>query len=275
MENSKTIFLAKNISEILYQIKNVSGLEIVGGCTSIKELPEKSLSVRDISELKMINHHERYIDIGPAVTLNQIIALDKDRAPQILREAAQSAANHFIRNMATLGGNICASVQSPKSIKRSLYAPLLALGATLKFRNTENQMSSTIPFSKFTSVQPKHLLVNIHIPADDWDVSVFRRSGPDGLLTDESSSYCFLAKTDRGVLSSVKIAFAGPIVFQDLELETKLLGVKLPLSSKNIQDFLVSAQVSFEKALEQSGEKKQTLAEEFLNFTKYSLNQLT
>lgn len=274
MQSNKTIFLAKNVSEILYQIKNVSGLEIVGGCASMQELPDKSLSVRDVAELKTINHHERYIDFGPAVTLNQILELDKDRIPQILTEAAKSVANHFVRNMATLGGNICASVKTPKEIKRSLYAPLLALGASLKFRNTENQMSATVPIAKFTGIQPKQLLVNIHVPADDWDVSVYRRSGPSGKLTEESSAFCFLARTDRGVLSSVKIAFAGPIVFQDSELETKLMGEKLPLAQKTIQKFLEAAQAAFEKSFEPTTPNIARLKEEFLNFTRYSLNQL-
>lgn len=274
MQSNKTIFLAKNISEILYQIKNVSGLEIVGGCTSIQELPEKSLSVRDVAELKAINHHERYIDFGPAVTLNQILELDKDRIPKILAEAAKSVANHFVRNMATLGGNICASAKTPKDIKRSLYAPLLALGASLKFRNTENQMSVTVPIAKFTGIQPKQLLVNIHVPADDWDVSVYRRSGPTGKLTEASSAFCFLARADRGVLSSVKIVFAGPIVFQDSELETKLMGEKLPLAQKTIQNFLEAAQTAFEKSFEPTTPNIGRLKEEFLNFTRYSLNQL-
>ncbi|MBO7123356.1 MAG: FAD binding domain-containing protein [Treponema sp.] len=275
MQNNKTLFLAKNVSEILYQIKNVSGLEIVGGCTSISDLPEKALSVRDVAELKMINHHERYIDFGPAVTLNQILELDKERVPQILSEAAKSVANHFVRNMATLGGNICGSVKNPKAIKRSLYAPLLALGASLKFRNTENQMSVTVPFSKFTSVQPKQLLVNIHIPAEDWDVSVYRRSGPTAKLTEDSSAFCFLARTDQGVLSTVKIVFSGSIVFQDSELESKLLGVKLPLNQKAIQDYLAAAQTAFEKSFEPTTPNIARLKEEFLNFTRYSLNQLT
>ncbi|MCR5045616.1 MAG: FAD binding domain-containing protein [Treponema sp.] len=274
MENNKTIFLAKNISELLYQIKNVSGLVIIGGATSIKDIPEKTLSVRDIAELKTINVKERSIDFGPAVTLNEILNLGKERVPQILYEAAKRSANFFVRNVATIGGNICASLESEKALKRSLYAPLLALGATLKFRNTENQMSATIPFSKFTGVPPKHLLVNIRVPADDWDVSIYHRLGPKSYLTENSSSFCFLAKTSGGVLSSVKLAFAGPIVLQDNELETKLLGVRLPLNEKTIEDFANAAEEAFDKI---AGENfsNPILKEEFLNLTRYSLNQLT
>jgi len=276
MQNNKTIFLAKNISELLYQIKNVSGLEIVGGCSSIKSLPEKALSVRDIAELKAINVRERFIDFGPAVTLNEILSLGRDRVPQILCEAAQSVGNYFVRNMATLGGNICASVESPKAVKRSLYAPLLALGATLKFRNTENQMSATLPFSKFEGVPPKNVLVNIRVPADDWDVSIFRRLGQSGFPSEDASTFCFLAKTAGGVLSQVKLVFAGPLVFQDSELEAKLLGVRLPLNEKTVHDWIEAARASFDEAAARSElPQSPTTRDLFINLTRYSLNQLT
>ena len=275
MQNNKTIFLAKNISELLYQIKNVSGLEIVGGCTLIKSLPEKTICVRDIAELKVINFRERFIDIGPATTLSEILNLGKDRAPQILLEAAESVGNYFVRNMATLGGNICASFQNSKSVKRTLYAPLLALGATLKFRNTENQMSVTLPFSKFEGAPQKQLLVNVRIPTDDWDVSIFRRLGPKGFCSEDSAAFCFLAKTSGGVLTTVKLALAGPIVIQNNELESKLLGVRLPLSAKRIQDWTSAAGQAYDKAAEESAFSNSLLREEFLALTKYSLNQLT
>ena len=276
MRSNKTIFLAKNISELLYQIKNVYGLEIVGGCSSIKTLPEKALSVRDIAELKLINMRERFIDFGPAVTLNEILNLGRERVPQILCDAAQSVGNYFVRNVATLGGNICASVESPKAVKRTLYAPLLALGATLKFRNTENQMSATTPFSKFEGVPQRNVLVNIRVPADDWDVSIFRRLGQSGILTEESSSFCFLAKTAGGVLTQVKLVFAGPLVFQDSELETKLLGVRLPLTEKTVQDWIASARASFDEAAAKSELPQNPITrEQFISLTRYSLNQLT
>ena len=275
MENNKTIFLAKNISELLYQVKNVYGLQVVGGCTSLKELPEKALSIRNIAELKTIVFRERFIDFGPATTLNQIINFGKGRVPRILQEASESCSNYFVRNMATLGGNICASQQSQKAQKRTLYAPLLALGASLKFKTSDSQIGTTIPLSKFSGVPEKQVLTSIRVPADDWDVSIFRRLGPDSRLTGESASFCFLAKTSGGVLSEAKIAFAGPFVFMDSDLEIKLLGTRLPLSKKTIQDWTEAAQVSFEKAAEAAEYSNQTVKDAFKCLALYSLNQLT
>ena len=275
MQSNKTIFLAKNISELLYQIKNVSGLEIVGGCSSIKSLPEKALSVRDIAELRAINVKERFIDFGPAVTLNEILNLGKERVPQILCDAAQSVGNFFVRNTATLGGNICGSAKTPGAVKRTLYAPLLALGATLKFRNTENQMSATMPFSAFTGVPPKNVLVSVRVPTDDWDVSIFRRVGPQNAITEDSASFCFLAKTESGALAQAKLAFAGPFVFQAAELESKLLGVRLPLGENTIRDWTDAAKSAFEKAATASECKTPLIKEAFESLARYSLNQLT
>lgn len=276
MESNKTIFLAKNISELLYQVKNVYGLKIVGGCSLIKELPEKTLSVRNIAELKTINIRERFIDFGPAVTLNEILSFGKERVPQVLREAAESSANYFVRNMATLGGNICASVEEPKALKRTLYAPLLALDASLKIRSVDNQMSVTLPFSKFTGVPEKHILTSIRVPAEDWDVSIFRRVGPEAAITEESASFCFLARTSGGVLSSVKMAFAGPMVFRNSDLEIKLLGARLPLSAKTVQDWIDAARASFDEAAANSERQQNPLTrEQFTNLARYSLNQLT
>lgn len=275
MESNKTVFLAKNISELLYQVKNVSGLKIVGGCSSIKTLPEKTLSVRDIAELKTIVVKERFIDFGPAVTLNEIINVGEERVPQALYEAAKSVANYFMRNVATIGGNICASVAEPKALKRTLYAPLLALGATLRFRNTENQLSATLPFAKFEGVPEKQVLIGVRVPNDDWDVSIFRRVGPQNSLSENSASFCFLARTQGNVLSSVRLAFAGPIVLQDSELETKLLGARLPLNEKTIQDWTDAAALAFDKACAEKEWSRPLYKEEFLGLTRCSLNQLT
>lgn len=65
----KSILFAKNISELFFQLKGNIDLKIVGGCTQIDNLPEKSISTYGIAELSHIERHERYLDIGPAATL--------------------------------------------------------------------------------------------------------------------------------------------------------------------------------------------------------------
>ena len=109
MPQSKTFFYAKNLNDIFYQLKNISDLNIVGGCTSFveNELPENNLSVRGIEELNQIDKHERYIDLGAAVQLSAIEDLGEANLPKIFYEAITTIANKNVRNIATIGGNIC------------------------------------------------------------------------------------------------------------------------------------------------------------------------
>ena len=82
--NNEIIYSAKNVNDILFHKKTVNNLVIVGGSTYLDELPEKSLSIRNIPELSQISKHERYIDFGPAVTLNQIFNMGINFLPSVL-----------------------------------------------------------------------------------------------------------------------------------------------------------------------------------------------
>ena len=72
---SKTILYAKNIAELIKILNNNPGTKVVGGCTRIENLPDKFISTRGIKELSHISRHERYIDVGPGVTLSDLIAI--------------------------------------------------------------------------------------------------------------------------------------------------------------------------------------------------------
>lgn len=261
------IFTAKNINDILYQLKTVSNLQIIGGATYIGDLPEKSLTIRNVQELKIIDKHERYIDFGPAVTLNSIINVGKNYLPDVLYEAISQTANHSIRNMATIGGNIMA-----KDSRVSLLAPLIALGSTLKFKTQKN--SEIIPLSKFTSIPEESVLTSIRVPTEDWNVSIFRRLGSSRMITDNSASFCFLAMTEKNILINLRICFTGPFIFQSQELETRYLGTRLPLSKSSIEDFISIAEKEFDEYVR---DKEQTfmLKKQFLNLVASSLHELT
>ena len=141
----KTILYAKTIKDLLSQIKNNKGIQVVGGCTRLSELPEKSISTFGISELSQIVRHERYFDIGAGTTLSAILQIGQNHLPQVLYEALQTIANPIIRNTATIGGNIC-----EMNHKLTLYAPLLALDAKLEFvSQTETITEPLLNFKEF------------------------------------------------------------------------------------------------------------------------------
>ncbi len=266
-ENSGSFLLAKNLADVLYHIKTVNDLKIVGSCTHLPDMRYKAVSTRGIPELQNIDKKERYIDFGPAVTLAQIAAMGRTNMPSVLYDAIESTATGPIRNIATLAGNICREGQ-----KGTLYAPLLALDARLEIKNATS--TKYIPFRKFTKIPPSFVLTKIRVPVSDWEVSVFKRLGPEKGPSPLSASFVFLVDTENDLIVNMKLAFTGEMVFRSRELENKLIGSKLPLSDRMIEDFLETAeklsQEEFNRSISPS-----ILKDQFLNLISYNLQLLS
>lgn len=269
MPSFKTFFYAKNLNDVFYQMKNISELNIVGGCTSFvgKELPEKALSVRDISELRLIDKHERYIDLGAALALSEIEDLGEANLPKIFYEAITTTANRTIRNIATIGGNVCT-----KDFYSTLYAPLLALDARLEFMDGDGSVLQ--PIMRIDEMPKDELLSKVRLPLEEWEVAVFKRLGPSESKNELTASYAFLANSQKNQISDLRIAFAGSIKFRDIDLENKLIGAHLPLSATAISNFMLEAEDFFNRATE-GKIVNPILKHQFWNLVKYSLEQLT
>ena len=276
METSSTVFYANNLTDILYQLKNVSRVELCAGCTTFQQLPPIALIIRNVEELKFIDKRERFVEFGASVPLSVILDLGQKRLPSFFYEAVKSIANPFIRNMATIGGNICRT-----DVRGTLYAPLLASDASLDFR-TANEVI-TIPMTKFFGIPKGGFLTKIRLPLEEWDISVFRQLNPVLRLNENSASFVFLAKTEKGILLKIRIALCGLIRFRSGDLESRLLSSKLPLSKKTIEEILELAGNKFDKEANEFMLTTDTdysqiffiLRVKFLNVLKYSMYLLT
>lgn len=263
----KSVLFAKNTQDLLAQLKNNQGLVVVGGCTGIEALPEKAISVHGIKELSKIERHERYIDVGPGATLSELIDVSQHHIPQILYEALGSIANPMIRNMATIGGNICS-----EGHKRTLYAPLLALDTRLELKNQTETFIE--PLATFKEIPKGFVLTNIRISLIDEDIAIFRRIGTENRITQASASYAFIANTERNTLVEVRLAFAGPFVFQSKSFQNLLIGHRLPLSKKDIDQIQERIVEEFETVAENQM-ISDVVKQQFMNLTRYSFEQLT
>ena len=265
--NQKTVLIAKNLADVLYHTKTVNNLQILGGGTAVDEIKDKTVTLRHLSELTTIEKRERYIDFGSAVTLQQIINLGENKVPPFFYDALLSVGSRPLRNFATLGGNICAG-----PIKHTLYAPLLALNARLEFKKEKDTLY--LPFVNFKEIPEKYVLTKIRVPLDDWEVSVFKRVGPERMITSDSASFVFLVDTQKNMIANIKIVFAGPVVFSFSSLENKLIGNKLPMNKKDIDSIVTEAKILWETNFKAEPTNK-ILKEQFLNLLEDSLSQLS
>jgi CO/xanthine dehydrogenase FAD-binding subunit len=224
-----TVFFARSLSDVFSCLNSTPAPQVMAGCTQERGLPPSALFVAlsPIEELTLIDHRERYIEFGSAATITQILGIAKRRLPPAFFEALESIGTPFVRNRATIGGNICAGGR-----RRTLFPALLALDARLEFRS--HNETRYIPIGKFAKVPEGMILTKIRLPVDEWDVSVFRRLGPSRLFSGESAAFVFLAMTGKGVLTDLRIAYSRDGVYRSRALENRLIGLRLPLPQKTI-----------------------------------------
>lgn len=264
---AKTILYAKNAFELIKILSNNPGIQVVGGCTQIESIPEKFVSTHGIKDLSQIVRHERYLDVGPGTTLAELQNVGQSHLPAILYEALNIIATPNIRNIATIGGNIC----SPGH-KLTLFAPLMALDAKLEFKNQTETRTESI--NNFKTIPEGFILSNIRIPLLDAELSIFRKIGLEDKISQNSASFAFLADTEKNSLLNVRLAFAGPFTFHSKAFENAMIGRRLPLRQKDISQILDLAKEEFDKvAMDQM--ITDVMKQQFFNLTRYSFEQLT
>lgn len=277
---------AEDIAEALYHLRTIENLSITAGCTGVNyssspaflSYPDSILNVRRIVEFRQVDKTERTIEFGAGVTLSQIENLPQ-KFPKVLYDAVCTIGNRQVRNIATIGGNVCT-----QPMKMTTFAPLLALDAKLVLRSgterihidkhyspTETQI--ILPLSKFDAVPAGYFLTSIRVPLEEWNISIFKRTGPKNEINNFSASFVFLSNTQKNFISDLRLAFSGVFSFRNREFESSLIGNKLPFSAKTVQSFTEKAAIYFDEDI-----KKDTydpiLRAQFINLVRESLETL-
>ncbi|MDR1786699.1 MAG: FAD binding domain-containing protein [Spirochaetaceae bacterium] len=278
-DSAKKVFFARNVADVCRQLSSVENLRVMAGCTQSPQMPGAAVIVRGLEELVHVERTERFIDIGSATPLQVILEQAQKHIPQTLYDAIRGTGTPFVRNLATLGGNICA-----RGWKRSLFAPLYALDSILEFKS--EKQTFPLPIAKFDALPAHSLLTKIQVPVLEWDVAIYKRLGP-ALPSETSAFFVFLAMAQKGFLSDIRIVFSARKLFRDRNLENTMVGTPLPLSRKNVETFLEQTRKSFapdnaekDSPAETDGEGQggaldSPLAErQFLNLLSCSLEQL-
>lgn len=150
--------------------------------------PSHVISIARLKELVFIREEGGYIRIGAGVKINDLIAsgLLNDKAPLLIRAAGEIGSEE-VRNMATIGGNICSvgancgacgvpgcGSLSGGGVKACHYAssadlipPLLALDAGLVLAGAQGDrhvmLRDFLPGARKTGIKPGEILKEIQI----------------------------------------------------------------------------------------------------------------
>jgi len=196
-------------------------------------LPPVILSLDRLEEMQRISRTERYLEIGAMAKLSEIIDLGK-LVPKALRNCLESIVGQQLRNMATIGGNICYP-------GRCLDSPAVFTALDGQYELRSAQSSRWVSAARFFSLtgqntlNPQELLTRIRVPLDNWDYTSYKKFADHA---NQSRTAVFLVKIQKTMLTDIKIIYKTAFIWRDKNIETKLIGKELPLNRRIAADFV-------------------------------------
>ena len=226
-------------------LRHPEALVVAGGTAvlpsrlSAGAAPREILYLGQVAELGRIYRTLRVLEIGSTLTLNRILSAGRTVIPEALASALGSVATPSVRNLATLGGNICSASPWNDSLP-----PLYAIDAQVELAAAS--AARWVAIERFvtgpgrTALRPGELLSRIRLPLEDWPLQVYRRVSRHGNASRALVSLCGLARAGRGTVEAVRLALGGVggTVFRSRELEAELEGHRLPLSRLRVDQLL-------------------------------------
>ncbi len=236
MFNIETHIKAGSVQEaISLLMENPNARLIAGGTDVLIKLREGKPAFRhlvDIHGLAELNGIEKLPDntlvIGSGTTFTQAIESDliQTHIP-ILTDAAGSVGGPQIRNVATIGGNICNGVTSADSA-----SPLFSLNALLSLQGPDG--TRHLPIADFykgpgrVDLGPGEILTAIRIRPEDYEQAFgyYYKYAMRNAMDIATIGCAVCLKTSGGTLTDYRLAFgvAGPVPIRCREAEKAVKG---------------------------------------------------
>src|SRR5512136_661053 len=203
--------VAATVDEALGLLAGREGSRPVAGGTDLAVVLADNLvsaarlvDVARIPGLRGVRTTAGGLAIGPATTIAEIAA--RTDLPACLTQGARAIGSPQIRNLATIGGNVCNASPCGDTL-----SPLVALEAAFVLRSRAG--SRTVPAGQFftgpkkTVLAPGELLVEIRIPAPRLaGRSAFRMIGKrNGQVISQVNAAVWLA-VEGGVIRDARVA---------------------------------------------------------------------
>ncbi len=210
------------------------GTEIAGSQASRSLLlgPDVA-SIAKIRELRKTSRTEQYLEVGACTTLTGLLGLSLGVLPEPLASVIHGIANHAVRNIATIGGNLCSRIRF-----MDLWPILTCLDTQAEIRSPEGTRWVSLWHFADEGGNPAFpaaaLLTRLRIPLRSYNFSFIRKLGAPGYPTEETALFVCIANASRSKIEEFRLAFAGKRAFRNRDLELSVSGRKSSLSPKEI-----------------------------------------
>lgn len=238
--------------EMLHKYENIKVLG--GGTDLIVKLKTRTgikinymMYVKEIQELNYVRIENNHVKIGAVTPLsfienNEIV---KSKIPA-LSEAIKALASLSIKNMATIGGNICNSSHVADTIP-----PLIAYGAKLVLANKEGTREMKIP--QFIESSGKNILeedemlteIVVTVPKENTGAAFVKKSRVKSDVSKINVAVLIEREGDSCIDCRVVIGALKPMIIRMHKVEEKLKGKKLTLQLIKDAGTIVTDEIKF------------------------------
>lgn len=247
-------FVAKSKEEVLRVLNNRKCIILAGGTDLMVKRRKWSgclpffdndvIFIRHLQELKNIKINENYLSIGATCSLSQI--QENILMPLYFKEVILSMASPAIRNVATIGGNICNA--SPAG---DIFPLLYALDSRLIIESLGS--SREIEIKDFVlgpgkkDLRAEELLVEIRVPVNRFKSFYYKKVGTRKSTTIAKASFIGLYNLEDEKIRDMRMAFGavGPTVVRSKKLEEKLEG----LNKEELKNILEDIKEDYSKII--------------------------
>lgn len=236
------IFRPRNLGALLkLYVRNPDALLYAGGTEilpaayrgagRLPDLPDRVIYLGNVQELSRISRTQRHLVIGSCLPISRILSTGRSILPLVLYEALQSIATPAVRNLATLGGNLCFSTSGGDAL-----SALLVIGAQLELRGESGTRWISIEEFAQTRLPQAEIITRIRVPLEEYDTQLYRKVGTGSADAPALLNFCGVARFSKGHLEHFHFSVGGEglqaMRFPDLE--TRFEGLKLPMPLKQV-----------------------------------------
>ncbi|HUX41020.1 MAG TPA: FAD binding domain-containing protein [Rectinemataceae bacterium] len=229
-----------SVADLLYlQRENPAILLYAGGTEILRErgtrfvdLPPVIALIDGIQELKSISRSEGFVDLGAGLKISELLAIKKGTLPESLVRNLRGIATPAIRNLATLGGNL-----ATRRRFMDCWSILACLDATIELRDgagprwiNANRLADDAGKPAFPVGA---LLTKVRVPLERWTHGTTKKLGNQAWPSDESATFSMIARVEKGMVESIRMAWAGTTAFRFPELEGRVIGLRLPFDPED------------------------------------------
>jgi CO/xanthine dehydrogenase FAD-binding subunit len=235
------VYYPTSLGEALSLFAANPNSQLVAGGTSFLAYPHEEyipfnriiINLCEATDLKRIIIRERYVDIGPMITLGDLAKQGRIFLPEVMKDALAHLGNYSLRNQATLGGNL---VQG--NGRGDLLPVLLVLGAQIELRSYRSTRWTDIrdwinPENPLPG--PREILSRIRIPTLPWNYAFYQKLGKFQNPPSLRGSITLNAIIEKAIIDQINLALLTPATgtIRNRNWEAILTGQRLPLSRRD------------------------------------------